>query len=140
MTARRLPAALIPTMAIELAPSAMAGVAYFALAHRGLSVVDYAIGGFAVLMALAQVRLIPVYFTLRFSAGFWAFTFPCAITVTYALEWITRANPPGATAYSIAAITAVTALIALIAARSVVAAVRGRFLTEEPDSGQSYRD
>jgi tellurite resistance protein len=136
ISARRLPAALVPTMAIELAPPAMAGVAYFALVRPGITVIAYAVGGYAVLMALAQARLIPVYFTLRFSPGFWAFTFPSAITVTYALEWITRANPPGATAYAIVAITAITALIAAIAGRSVVAAVQGRFLTEQPDHGQ----
>jgi tellurite resistance protein len=135
-SARRLPAALVPTMAIEIAPPAMAGVAYFALARPGITLIAYAIGGYAVLMALAQIRLIPVYFTLRFSPGFWSFTFPCAITVTYALEWITRANPPGAIGYTIVAITAITALIATIAARSVVATAQGRFLTERADSGQ----
>ena len=130
ITVQRLPAALVPTMAIELAPPSMAGVAYFALARPGITLIDYAIGGYAVLMALVQVRLVPVYFALRFSPGFWSFTFSYAIAVTYALEWITRANPPGATAYTIVAITALTALIAAIAARSVVAAARGNFLRE----------
>ena len=80
ISGRRLPAALVPTMAIELAPPAMAGVAYFALVRPGITVIAYAVGGYAVLMVLAQARLIPVYFTLRFSPGFWAFTFPSAIT------------------------------------------------------------
>lgn len=129
----RLPTALVPTMAIELAPPAMAGVAYFALGGPGPNVIAYAIGGYAVLMALAQVRLIPIYARLRFSAGFWAFTFSYAIAATYALLWITRANPPGATGYAIAAITGITALIAAIAARTVVATVQGRFLPPRAD-------
>jgi tellurite resistance protein len=136
VTARRLPPALLPTAAIELAPPAMAGVAYFALAGAGISPVAYAIGGYAVLMALAQVRLIPVYLTLRFSPGVWAFTFSCAIAVTYALEWITRTAPPGATGYAIAAISAITALIAAIAARTVIAVARGQFLTEPAGRGR----
>jgi len=136
LTAQRLPAALVPTMAIELAPPAMAGVAYFALAGPGLNVIAYAIAGYAVLMALAQVRLIPVYVRLRFSPGFWAFTFSYAIAATYALLWISRANPPGATGYAIAAITGITALIAAITARTVVAMVQGRFMLTRADREQ----
>ena len=132
-TVRRLPTALVPTMAIELAPPAMAGVAYFALAGPAPNVIAYAIGGYAVLMALAQVRLIPIYARLRFSPGFWAFTFSYAIAATYALLWIIRANPPGATGYAIAAITGITTLIAAIAARTVVATVQGRFLPPRAD-------
>jgi tellurite resistance protein len=128
ITTKRLPEALQPVMAIELAPPALAGVAWFALAGRGTDLIAYAIGGYAVLMAVVQVRLVPVYLKLRFSLGFWAFTFSYAIAVTWGLEWITRANPPGATAYAIAAITAITVLIGAIAARTVIAAARGQFL------------
>jgi tellurite resistance protein len=133
ITAKRLPAALQPVTAIELAPPALAGVAWFALAGRGTDVVAYAIGGYLVLMALVQIRLIPVYRKLRFSPGFWSFTFSCAIAVTCALEWITRTNPPGATGYAIAAITAITVFIAAIAARTVRAVARGQFLAQPAD-------
>jgi tellurite resistance protein len=67
-------------------PPALAGVAWFALAARGTTVIAYAIGGYLVLMALVQIRLIPVYCKLRFSSGFWAFTFSYAIAITCALE------------------------------------------------------
>jgi tellurite resistance protein len=52
-----LPNALVPTMAIELGIPAVAGLAYFAVAGRTVSFVACALGGYAVLMALAQVRL-----------------------------------------------------------------------------------
>jgi len=133
ITAKRLPAALQPVTAIELAPPALAGVAWFALAARGTTVVAYAIGGYLVLMALVQVRLIPIYRKLRFSPGFWAFTFSYAIAITCALEWITRTNPPGATGYAIAAITAITVFIGAIAARSLTAIARGQFLAQPAD-------
>jgi hypothetical protein len=43
---KRLPAALQPVTAMEVAPAALAGVAWFALtAGRGVTVIDYAIGG-----------------------------------------------------------------------------------------------
>src|SRR5216683_733213 len=139
MTAQRLPAALQPVTAIELAPPALAGVAWFALAARGTTVIAYAIGGYLVLMALVPIRLIPVYRKLRFSPGFWAFTFSYAIAITCALEWITRTNPPGATGYAIAAITAITVFIGAIAARSVTAIARGQFLAQPADGPPAPR-
>jgi Voltage-dependent anion channel len=69
ITAKALPAALQPVAAIELAPPALAGVAWFALASRGINLIAYAIGGYLVLMALVQVRLIPLYLKLRFSTS-----------------------------------------------------------------------
>jgi len=139
MTAQRLPAALQPVTAIEVAPPALAGVAWFALAARGAAVIAYGIGGYLVLMALVQIRLVPVYRKLRFSPGFWAFTFSYAIAITCALEWITRTNPPGATGYAIAAITAITVFIAAIAARSVTAIARGQFLAPPADGPPAPR-
>ncbi len=139
ITAKSLPAALQPVAAIELAPPALAGVAWFALASRGINLIAYAIGGYLVLMALVQVRLIPVYLKLRFSPGFWAFTFSYAIAITCALEWITRTNPPGATGYAIAAITAITVFIGAIAARTVIAIARGQFLAQPADGLPSPR-
>jgi tellurite resistance protein len=139
ITAKGLPAALQPLTAIELAPPALAGVAWFALASRGTTLIAYAIGGYLVLMALVQLRLIPRYLKLRFSPGFWAFTFPYAIAITLALEWITRTNPPGATGYAIAATTAITVFIGAIAARTVIAVARGQFLAQPADALPSPR-
>lgn len=140
ITTKRLPAALQPVTAIELAPPALAGVAWFALAAgRGISVIAYAIGGYLVLMALVQVRLIAVYRKLRFSPGFWAFTFSYAIAITCALDWITRTSPPGAIGYAIAAIAAITLFIGAIAARTVAAIARGQFLARPADSLPTQR-
>ena len=140
ITTKRLPAALQPVTAIELAPPALAGVAWFALAAgRGANVIAYAIGGYLILMALVQARLIPVYRRLHFSPGFWAFTFSYAIAITCALEWITRTNPPGAIGYSIAAIAAITLFIGAIAVRTLIAVARGQFLARAAGSLPSPR-
>jgi tellurite resistance protein len=82
-------------------------------------------------MVLVQLRFVPLYARLRFSSGFWAFTFPYAAVAADALLWITIARPPGATGYAIAVITLITIFIAAIAARTVVAAVRGQLLPED---------
>jgi tellurite resistance protein len=140
VTGKELPAALQPVTAIEVAPPALAGVAWFALASHGTNLIAYAIGGFLVLMALVQVRLLPRYLKLRFSSAFWAFTFSYAIAITLALEWITRTNPPGAAGYAIAAITAITVLIGAIAARTVIAVTRRQFLVQAGDGLPSQRN
>jgi tellurite resistance protein len=139
ITGKGLPAALQPVTAIEVAPPALAGVAWFALASHGTNVIAYAIAGYLVLTTLVQVRLLPRYLKLRFSAGFWAFTFSYAIGITLALEWIMRTNPRGSTGYVIAAITAITVLIGAIAARTVIEVARGQFLVQPADGLSSPR-
>lgn len=121
------PPPLIPTLAIEFAPPVVAGVAYFALTGGSVNLFATALGGYAVLMTLVQFRLLPVYTRLRFSPGFWAFTFPYAAGATDALLWIHATRPAGSTAYAVAAIALVTILISAIAARTVVALTRGQF-------------
>jgi tellurite resistance protein len=119
-----LPNALVPTMAIELGIPAVAGPAYFAVAGRTVSFVACALGGYAVLMALAQVRLIPVYRRLSFTAGFWSFTFSYAAAAADALVWLAITKPPAATGYAIAVIALLTAFVSWIAFRTVALAVR----------------
>ena len=123
-----LPNALVPTMAIELGIPAVAGLAYFAVAGRTVSFVACALGGYAVLMAVVQVRLIPVYCRLSFTPGAWSFAFAYAAAAAYALVWLAISRPPAATAYAIAVIALLTAFVSWIAFRTVVLAVRGQLL------------
>jgi tellurite resistance protein len=123
-----LPAALVPTLAT------VAGAAYFALTGGATNVVARALGGYVVLMALVQLRLLPVYARLRFTPGFWAFTFSYAAACTDALLWISRERPPGATLYSAFIVLLITAFIAAIAARTVMAAARGQLLPKTAPS------
>jgi tellurite resistance protein len=127
-----LPSALVPTMAIELGIPAVAGLAYFALAGRTVSLVACALGGYAVLMALVQVRLIPVYCRLSFTPGFWSFAFAYAAAAADALVWLAITKPPAATGYAIVVIALLTAFVSWIAFRTVVLAVRGQFFPAWP--------
>jgi tellurite resistance protein len=129
-----LPPALVPTLAIELAPPAVAGVAYFTLTGGATNLIACALGGYAVLMALVQLRLLPVYARLRFTPGFWAFTFSYAAAASDALLWINREKPPGATLYSTAVILLITAFIAGIAARTLTALAHGQLLATSPEA------
>src|ERR1700691_3795849 len=99
-----LPSALVPTMAIELGISGVAGTAYFAVAGRTVSFMAAALGGYAVLMAVVQVRLIPVYRRLSFTPGFWIFAFAYAAAASDALVWLAVKEPPAPPGYGTPAI------------------------------------
>jgi tellurite resistance protein len=90
------------------------------------------LGTRAVLMALVQLRLIPLYVKQHFSAAFWAFTFPYAAVATDAAQWIRYKNLPGATVYAAIDVGLITAFIAAIFIRSAVAIARNQFLPPLP--------
>ncbi|MFF0290771.1 hypothetical protein [Streptomyces sp. NPDC005262] len=69
------PPGLTPTLAIEVVPASMASVACFALNHDRIDRLSAVLAGYCLLMILAQVRLLPLFLRLRFTPGFWAFTF-----------------------------------------------------------------
>jgi tellurite resistance protein len=127
-----LPGALVPTMAIEFGIAGVAGSAYFAVAGRTVSFMACALGGYAVLMALVQVRLNPVYRRLSFTPGFWSFAFSYAAAAADGLIWLAIQKPPGATGYAIAVVALLTAFVSWIAFRTVVLAVRGQLFPAWP--------
>jgi tellurite resistance protein len=130
-----LPAAVRLTLAIELAPPAVGGIAYLALSGPILG--TYILGGYTVLMTLVQVRLIPVYARLRFGLTFWTFTFAYASAATYALEWLGLKHPAGQRAYGGVVLALVTGFIAIIAIRSLIQLARGQFLpARDPSPGR----
>ena len=123
-----LAAPLVPALTIELAPPALAGGAYFALHGPVPGPIPYGFAGYAVLMVLVQVRLLPIYIRTPFSAGFWSFTFPWCAAVVLAVHWLAIERPSGATVWAALAAAAVSLLIAAISARSVIEIARGTFL------------
>jgi tellurite resistance protein len=125
-----LPNALVPTLAIELGIPAVAGLAYFAVAGRSVNFVSSALGGYAVLMALVQARLIPVYRGLSFTPGAWSFAFAYAAAAADALVWLSITRPPAATGYASAVIALLTAFVCWIAFRTLVLAVRGQLFPD----------
>jgi tellurite resistance protein len=127
----RLAPALLPTMAIQLAPPAVAGTAYFAL-HPAPDPVALGLAGYAAFMLVAQLRLLPLYRKLSFTPGFWSFAFPSAAVAGVALRWLSTESPAGKAVYAWIVIAAVTGLIAAIAARTLLALTRGELLPSAP--------
>jgi tellurite resistance protein len=122
-----LPAALVPTLAIEVAPSAIAGFAYFALTGGAINFMARALGGYAVLMALAQLRFIPLYARLSFSPRILGLYLLARRAGSRHADVDHAHRPPGATGYAIAVITLITVLITAIAARTIIAIARVQF-------------
>jgi tellurite resistance protein len=122
-----LPPGLVPTMALESAPAALAGLAYFALTGGAVNIVSAAFAGYLVLMVVVQVGLLPRYLRLHFTPALWSFTFPYAAIASVALAWIRYTRPAGGTGYAIAVLVLITGFIAVIAAGTVLLALRGQF-------------
>jgi tellurite resistance protein len=124
----RLAPGLLPTMAIEMAPAAVAGNAYF-LIHTGPpDLLLLGLSGYAALMTIAQLRLLPLYRTLSFTPGFWSFTFPPANMALFGLRWLEQGDPAASSAYAWFLVAAITVLVGSIGARTIVAVSRGQLL------------
>jgi len=132
-----LPPPLLPTLAIELAPSVVAAGAWFTINGGRVDTTAAVISGFAVLMVLAQFRLIPLYRTAPFGPGFWAFSFPTAAAVTCALHWLGAERVPGATGLGYAAVGLLSAGYLLLTARTVTALTTRTFFLRVPVPAQA---
>ena len=123
-----LPAPLTPTLAIEVAPAAAATIAYLSVNGDRIDAVAAGLGGYGLLMALAQIRLLPAYRRLTFRLGFWAFAFSWAIVATAGLHWLADQQPAGWRAWSYLVLVSITLLVSAIAARTALALHRGEQL------------
>jgi len=127
-----LPDPLTPTIAIEVAPAAVASLAYFALFGDRVDTVAALLGGYGLLMVLAQLRLLPRYVRLRFAPSFWAFTFAWAGVATAALHWLEWERPAGQGLWTCFVLIAITTLVAAIGVRTVLGLFRDTLLPRPP--------
>jgi tellurite resistance protein len=132
-----MPKALLPTIAIELAPPVVAANSWFAINGGRVDTTAAVISGFAVLMALAQLRLIPLYRTAPFGPAYWAFSFPAAAAVTCGLHWLGAERVPGATGLGYALVGLLSAGFLLLAGRTAVALRNGTFFLRVPVPAQA---
>jgi tellurite resistance protein len=116
---RELPAPLVPTLAIFVAPPAVGGSAWFAVAGVHADLVSMSLAGITVILVLMQIGLLPRYLHLPFSLGFWSFTFPYAAVARFAVEWLGLERPPYWQVYAWAVVLAISAFIVVIAVRTV---------------------
>lgn len=110
-----LPAVLTPTIAIEVAPAAVATFAVFAIDGHRVDTLVRALAGYGVLMVIAQLRLLPTYRRLSSMPSFWAFTFSWAAVAFAGLFWLGVTHPAGWRAESYLAVALISVLIGAIA-------------------------
>ena len=123
-----LPAALTPTIAIEVAPAAVASFAAFAINGNRVDTPVRLLAGYGLLMVVAQVRLLPAYRRLPFMPSFWAFTFSWAAVATAGLSWLGISHPSGWRLASCLVLALISAFVGAIAVRTAVALWRGQML------------
>jgi tellurite resistance protein len=123
-----VPVPLQPTLAIEVAPAAVASVAWFSLHGDRIDTVAALLAGYGLLMALAQLRLLPAFLRLRFMPGTWAFTFGWASLVTVLIHWLHDTRPAGVPVGEYLALAAITLFVGGIGVRTAVAVARRNLL------------
>jgi tellurite resistance protein len=127
-----LPVAITPTIAVEVAPAAVASLAHFALNGPHIDNTVSWLAGYGALMCLTQLRLLPRFRRLRFNVGFWSFTFGWAAVATTTLRWIEQTRPAGDPVWTALVLIAITILVAGIAAKTAVAIARHQLLPTSP--------
>jgi tellurite resistance protein len=127
-TVPALPAPLLPTIAIEVAPPVVAGNAYFIINGGRVDAVAAGLAGYAILMALVQLRLIPIYGRVGFGPGWWAFSFSYAAAFTLALNWVAVGDTPGGIIWTAGLLAVVTAAIVALAVVTVRHLLAGTYL------------
>ncbi len=123
-----LAAPLQPTLAIEVAPPAVASIAWFSLHGDRIDTVAAVLGGYGLLMALAQLRLLPVFLRLKFMPGTWAFTFGWASFAAVVIHWLHDTGASGARAWEYVALAAITLFVGGIGVRTGIAVLRRELL------------
>jgi tellurite resistance protein len=120
----KLPTPLAATMSLEIAPPAVAAMAYLALRGDRVDPLVLGLTGFCLLMVLAQPRLLTVYRKVPFFPNYWAFTFSWAAVTNLAIRWLSLEHPAGQRAYAAILACAITAFIGAVTLGSVVVLAR----------------
>jgi tellurite resistance protein len=133
------PAALLPTLAIELAPAPVATLGYLAVNGERMDPIVAGLAGYGLLMVVAQLRLVPAFLRLPFAPSFWAFTFSWAAVATVTLRWIEFGRPAGHLVYTYLVLIAVTLLVLSVAVRTCVALAGRTYLPPGPARPEAGR-
>jgi tellurite resistance protein len=127
-----LPAALQPTLAIEVAPAAVASLAWFQINGHQIDVVMSFLAGYGLLMVIAQLRLLPAFLRLPFMPSTWAFTFSWSAVASMALIWLQEGEGAAYRVGQYLVLAVITLFVGGIAVRSVVAILRRQLLPHPP--------
>ncbi|RZL80107.1 MAG: potassium-tellurite ethidium and proflavin transporter [Rhodococcus sp. (in: high G+C Gram-positive bacteria)] len=115
-----MPAPLVPTLAIMIAPPAVGAAAWLTISNGRPDALFGALTALTAFMVMVQAPLLARYRALPFSHGFWSFTFPVASVVALAITCLHLAQPIAWRVITIGLLGAVTILVVLIATKSIL--------------------
>jgi tellurite resistance protein len=127
-TGPQLPVNLLPTLAIQVAPPVIAGVAWFAINGGRVDGIALGLSGYAGLMVLTQVRLLPLYRTVPFGLSWWAFAFSYAAIFVEAIRWLAAEHVEHGQAWCYVLLAVPSAASLVLVVRSLRAIHVGTFL------------
>ena len=127
-TVHTLPAALRPTLGMQLAPPSVGAVAYLSINGNVPDLVAHALVGYGLLQALLFARMLPWIMEQPFTASYWAVTFGLTALATAPLRMVSSGDH-GAIAFVAPYLFLATNLIVgAISLATLWLIVHGRFL------------
>ncbi len=133
LTAEELPQALRPTLGIQLAPPAVALLAYAGITTGAPDLLAHMLLGYALVQALLAIRLMP-WIQQPFTPGYWAFTFGATALASGAIRFADRGTDKIFLWLSPLLFTAANLIVVGLALYTVMALVRGKLLPPHPAS------
>ena len=123
-----MPPALRPTLGIQLAPPAVAAVAYIAVNGGHPDMIAHAFIGYAMLQALLMLRLLPWIMQQPFAPSFWAFTFGATALATAPLRLLQHGDSGAIAQIAPVLFVAANLVVALVAFGTLRLIAQGRLL------------
>jgi tellurite resistance protein len=125
-TAAPLAPALRPTLGIQLAPPAVAAVAYLNVGGGAPDLIAHALVGYALLQALILIRLWPWLKAAGQTPAWWGFSFGAAALPTAAIKLVARGDTGAVETLAPYLFIAGNLVIATVAVMTVRLALRGQ--------------
>ncbi|MFZ4841227.1 transporter [Mycetocola saprophilus] len=113
-----LPAPLVPSLAILMAPPAVGGGAWIALTGTRVGIGIEVLLGLTAILVLLQLGLLPLYRRTPFTLGAWSYTFPLGAVAAFVIS--ATASPVWA-GIGVLVVTATILTVATLSVRTVLA-------------------
>ena len=127
-TATPLAPALRPTLGVQIAPPAVAAVAYLNVNSGGPDMFSHALIGYAILQALIVIRLFPWIREAGLTPAWWSFSFGAAALPTAAMKLVAKGDDGALSILAPYLFAAGNLTIAAIATTTIVLIAKGRLL------------
>jgi tellurite resistance protein len=123
-----MPAALRPTLGIQLAPPVVGAVAYLSVTTGAPDLLAYAMLGYGLLQALLLLRLLPWIRQQPFAPSYWAFTFGATALASAPIVMVERGTTDAVASIAPYLFVAANIVVGLIAIATVGLMFQGRLL------------